>query len=720
MVEWLAVALIVVAALAVGALIVAHFVSQQTPFEGDGLAWLLASLALGTAVIGWLALLLAEAALFSPATVALIWLLLMVTLLLSNWRRDRDFWHRVPWRRAPAEGLPLPRPLPAWRLSSRSERLLLSGWLIVAGWLFFRPHEFIVGGADAGVYVNLSASIAKTGSILIEDSTLAALDPALYPALLRPLPAPEAAPYYLLPGFYVTADTPGLITPQFYPLHPVWQAVAYSLSGVRGALLMSGLWALLGCLALYLVARQMAGREVALLVLAALSLNALQVWFARYPTTETLTQFLLWTGVWSLGAWLSGRQPLALWGFLAALSWGQLFLVRIDTYFLLAIPLLIALFLWWSGRWQKVHAWLFMPLALLTLHSFVHALWQSSPYFYNIFGYGLSLLRRSWLLPVASLLLAVVGLVVAGRIPYRAQLWQRWQRPLLASVIILLVTLALYGWFVRPYSGDVLPAWADWYGGRTIAHYDHENLLRLGWYLSPAGIWLAVVGACLMVWQVNRRTAVILVVGIGFSLLYLWRIQANPHQIYAMRRYVPAVMPFFILAAAYGAGWFYGQQRGGLRWLGLLLAVVWLAGVGWSARGFVGQVDYRGVIGQVAELNSGLAPASILIFNDPTPVGAGDEIGTPLQFLHGHTVYKLHDAGALDLERLMAAVRQWQHDGRTVYWVGEWPWPEAHNLSQGREIYTVSSQALEGSYTHKPTAVLPLAWRLSIAEIVPD
>jgi hypothetical protein len=720
MVGWITLPAIVIAALVLGTLIASHFISKETAFDGDGLAWLFVVLCLGVVALGWLALLLAQTGFFSLATLTAAWLLLMLGLAYSHWRRGREFWRLPPLNDVPAESRPWPWPLPAWHLSARSEWLLLGAWLLAAVWLFFRPHEFIVGGADAGVYINLSASIAKTGSILIRDGTLAGLDPALYPALLRSLPSPEAAPYYLLPGFYVTGEIPGLITPQFYPLHPVWQAVAYTVSGVRGALLISGLWALLGCLALYLVARQAAGREVALLVLAALSLSAMQVWFARYPTTETLSQFLLWTGVWSLGAWLSGRRPPELWGFLTALTWGQLFLVRIDTYFLLAVPVFIAACLWWSGRSPKGHAWLFVPLALLTAYSFAHALWQSAPYFFNIFGYGLGLLGRSWLLPVASLVAAVAGLAVASQVPYRPQLWQALRRPLLVSAMVLLVALAFYSWFVRPYSGGVAPAWADWYGGRTVSHYDHENLLRLAWYMSPVGVWLAVIGACLMVWQVNRRTAVVLLVGIGFSLLYLWRIQANPHQIYAMRRYVPAVMPFFILAAAYGSGWFYRQQHNALRWLGLLIACAWLVGLGWSARGFISQVDYRGLIQEVDALNSRLAPASVLIFNDGAPIGEGDFIGTPLYFMYGHTVFKLHDAGALDDERLVRAIRQWQHDGRTVYWIGEGSWLESHNLSYTVESYKVSSQALEGSYTRKPTAVLPLEWQLSIATIAPE
>src|SRR5450756_1661505 len=162
------------------------------------------------------------------------------------------------------------------------ELAILILWLAAAGWLFFRPHEYIFGAADAGVYISQGANITRTGSILYEDRTLAQIDPALYPALLRVLPPTEAMPYYLFPGFYIPGEPPGQVIPQFYPLHPVWQAVAYALGGIRVELLITPLWALLGCLAVYLTARQLWGRQAGLLALCGLSACALQIWFARY------------------------------------------------------------------------------------------------------------------------------------------------------------------------------------------------------------------------------------------------------------------------------------------------------------------------------------------------------------------------------------------------------------------------------------------------------
>lgn len=605
--------------------------------------------------------------------------------------------------------------------AGRREVALLGLWLAVAGWLFLRPHEFIVGGADAGVYVNLAASIHTNGSILIQDEVLAALDPALYPVLLRSLPSTEASPYYLLPGFYVMGEPRGQVTPQFYPLHPVWQAVAYGLGGVRAALLLPGLWALLGSLAIYLFARRLMGWPAAMLALAGLSLNALQVWFARYPTAETLTQFLLWLGLWALGVWLMNEQaPAPFLGLLAGLALGQVMLVRIDTYFLLGIPLAVGVWLLWHGRLRREHGWFFVPMGLTAVYSLVHALWQSAPYFTNTFGYVLLMVRLYWPAVAATAVAGLALLLLALR--YRQQLNElgRYRAWILATAMAVIVLLAAYAWFIRPFTANVIPDWQDWYGGRPVANYDHENLRRLGWYLAPFGVWLGVAGMALLTWRFNRYTAVLLGVGLFFSLLYLWRIQANPHQIYTMRRYVPVVMPFFILSAAAFCAWLGWQRSRWLQGTAVLLATLWLGGLGWSARGFISQVDYHGLIAQMEQLNAQLAPRAILIFNDQTPVSDGDIWGTPLHLMYGHNVFSLRRLEGEDDARLATAVAQWQAAGRTVYWVGDTGWLDAQHLPYTSQVYTITTQVLESAYERKPTQRIPIQREFLFSQLQPN
>ena len=676
-------------------------------FEDDPLEFLFAGLSLGLLALGWLVLILAEVGRFSLSLLGALWAIGLIAVVCYYASRRRE------------------QPLESRKVSiNRWEVGTLTLWLVLATWLFFRPHEFILGGADAGVYVNLGANIARTGGILIHDPTLAALDPSLHGALLRPLPPGELTPYYLMPGFYVSGTPAGLIVPQFYPLHPVWQAVGYALGGLRAELLVTPLWGLLGALAVYFTVRRLWGWRAGLLALAALSITALQVWFARYPTTEMLTQYLFWTGAWALIAWMDKREPRGLWAALAGVALGQFFLTRIDAYVLLALPILVGIWLWWTHDWRWQDAWFFVPILSLAAHSLVHGVFLSGPYFFGLFRYSRGLISRSLVIPLVVVGLAALALIVLSarpRMRARAVTWVGARRSLwITGTVILLAAVAVFGYFVRPHLGEVKTA-VYWYAGGEIPNLDRENLVRLGWYLGPAGIALGVAGMCwMLIKELNRRTVFLLGAGLFFSLFYLWRIQANPHQVYAMRRYVPIVVPFFTVSAVYLVNWLYENLLGRWRWVSAGLTLLWFFGIAASARGFVSQVDFRGLTSELERLNAALPPHSVLVFNDPAAVGAGDVLGTPMQFLYGHDVFTLRDPEALDARRLDEAVRAWRTSGRAVYWVsvpGGYPYPGSETRPGGPVEFDLTTRALENTYDHKPAALSDVSWRLSLAQV---
>lgn len=728
--------LIAAACLILGRLLTIPFITSDGPFGRDRLSLYFASLVFGAVVLGWIALVLAEFGFFSLLLLSILWLILV--LFLSIWAvRKRNKIEPITGvadqagppveedtlTPAQTDLIPPNNSNRIWpNQPSWLQTLLLILWLIGAGILFFRPHEFVIGAADAGVYVNLAANISQTGAIIIQDDTLAELDDSLQSTFLRHLPdqerASEIAPSYLFPGFYVTSARTGQVTPQFYPLHAVWQAVAHSLNGVWPALLMTGLWALLGSLAIYLTTREIAGWEAAFIALLGLTINALQVWFARYPTTEALTQFLLWSSLWATLVWLKQEKPLALWGLIAGIALGEVFLVRIDTYFLLVIPGGILAWLLVTKRWQARHWWYFGPIIMLTIHSFGHALGQSRPYFFSIFGYGLNLLSSFWILPVAGALIGAVILLVLWRYGNRLEELKKYQRPLAGMAIIMVVGLVVYGWLIRPYLSDDGLVYQSWYGGEEIpVALNRQNLLRLGWYISPVGIILATAGTCLMIWQIDRQKAVILAAGLTFALLYLWRIQANPHQIYTMRRYVPAVMPFAMVTSGYVFGWLFRQRRG-YRFAGLFLAGLWLISLAISARGFIGQVDFQGIITQLDKFDEQLSPDSILIFNSQDQITTGDVLGTPLNYLYGHDAYSLRDIEKLEPDVFHDAINQWQSEGREVYWFGDRSPLAKLGLNSGQPVVvTISGPQLENSYEHKPQLVGQVQWTLEVAPI---
>ncbi|MCB8920754.1 MAG: hypothetical protein H6662_04140 [Ardenticatenaceae bacterium] len=692
-------------------------------FHAPDLDWLergFVSFALGTAVNGTTALILAELNQFHILTLAVLWLLIWLILWFVNKnRKERE-------ERKVRKGFYFS--LRSLRFKIETGALLL--WFVAALWLFFRPHEFIIGGADAGVYTNLSASIVRQGGIVFDDPVLAGLDADLAPSLLRPVPTQDGADYYLVPAFFVTDVANGRITPQFYPLHPVWQAITYSLGGPlpaqasRASLLLTGLWALAGALAIYLTVRQAAGWQAALLALLGLSINAVQVWFARYPTTEMLSQFWLWAGLWAVGAWLSGRKPAQLWALLGGVALGQFFLTRIDALFML--PVLAVLGVWVWLRRQNGRAWFLLPLTWFIFHATAHGWWLSRPYFLELSTYGLAIMRQQRMLLMAAAVLALLAL--AGF----AYIWQRYaqhgmaylrkgQRPLLGLLAITLLLLAAYGWFIRP----TLPAptgWVDSYSTNTLPNTNLENFVRLGWYLSPLGVALGALGIAWMVWRVESKTAVLLAITLFYSLFYLWNIRANPHQIYASRRYIMAAIPLFVMGTAVlitNIATFQNNQRYSWRnALALLLTLVWLGSTVWAARGFISQVDYKGIIAQLDDINNQLQPNSVLLFADPAPIGMGDFWGTPLKFMYDHSVFTLRDPDQANAPLLVQTINNWQNNGYAVYWIGETAWLDQQKLAYSPILdAALTATNLEGTNEHKPQALITAKWRLPIVEI---
>ncbi len=690
----------------------------------DWLAQSFAALSIGVGLMGWLAVALAEVGQFSLLNLGLGWL--VMTLLLGGW---------VYYKHYRLDGV---------GYQPHISHLLLLLWLPVAAWLLGRPHQSIQGGADAGVYVSLAAHIAQNGVILGHDPLLAEIDPTLAAAFLRPLPEQNYAPAYLFPGFYTT-DTPGAIIPQFYPLHPVWQAVAFALgdgpvTGTLNALRLVGVWGVLGCLAVFLTVRRMAGLGAAWLALAALTVCGLQIWFSRYPVTESLTQYLLWAGLWAFIIWWDGvtrGEARPQWGFLAGLMLGSTQLARIDMFFLLALP--AAAFLWLLLRPQPKenplrlthYAPFFVPIILLTAHSLLHALWQSRPYFFDTYGYMFRFIGNR----PALIALVVVGMggvfLVGWKGRGRAAASLPWLAHLKTGMALLILSWGVYGWFLRPALEGIRQT-ADWYSAAAIPILDAINFWRLSWYLSPLGVWLGIIAMAWLVWRVDRRTWPWLAVGLFFSLLYLWRIQTSQHQVYTMRRYVPVVMPFFLSAAAiflaqvggFAERFHWPQERKAqMRWVGvMLLTLLWLGNVAFLARGLVSQVDQVGLTEQFAHLDAVFPPEALLIFYEPDPVGRADFVGTPLYFIWGREMMVWRDAAAVEPALLKQQLIRWQEEGRSLYWIaapGNSGWPLADSPLPPGELYPLTTHALEGSYEYRPTAINLIDWCLEVAPI-PD
>jgi 4-amino-4-deoxy-L-arabinose transferase-like glycosyltransferase len=663
--------------------------------QEKGLPLLFESLLFSVLLTGWLGLVLAEIGFFNLRLLLVI--LVVYSLAVGGLARRSG-------------GKLLPR---IQRPSTWDGMLLLI--VLLSGVLFFRPHEHLVGAADVGVYANIGANVARTGSLIIDDHTLGQLDSTVYPALLREQPAHLVTRWLRFAGFYLDDATAGRVIPQFFALHPVWLAVFYALFGVWGALMATPLWGLLGCISVYFSASRMFGQRTGWLAALLLTLSSTQIWFARYSTAEPLTQFLIFGGLYALVRLLENRRLSPWWGTLAGLAWGQVFLTRIDT-----LPLLLPVGvygLFWLRRRPRTSrgAVFFVTLSTMLIHAILHAVAFSWPYTHNTFQ------GRNAKLAIALVLSTVGGtlFVVLGR-RLCPPTWQQGIRRTLLRVsfsseqrirIVFsagLILLAAYAYFLRPRLGHVREAYY-WYVESQIYRYDHENMVRLGWYLSPLGIWLGVAGAALLIWHGKlKRSGIFLAIGLLFSLQYLYSTFSNPHHVYTMRRYVPVVLPAFVIWGAYALAQLASFRKWGW-WLALGLTGAWIGVMLYLGRGLIRQTDNRGAVEQFRVLNSALEPRSVLFLGGYTAGSQGDVIGTPLQYLYGHDVFVLRDPELLSHPLMVPTMSQWLDEGRAIYFLtnGRDPMtlPPGWSAEPGVD-FRFSLAALEHTYDRFPTQII--------------
>lgn len=600
--------------------------------------------------------------------------------------------------------------------------------VLIATLFFLHPHEFVLGGADAGVYVNLGASILKTGSWLIHSDLVAELPQVLLPAFLREQPSAAASPYIQFPGFYVTNPGNGEITPQFYPLHPLWLALLNGVGGVPLSLYATPIWGVLGVCAVAMVADALFGKRCGLLSMALLSMTATQIWFSRYPTSEVLTQYLLFGGMWALIRYFKSGAAWHAW--LAGAALGESMLARLDLYFLIAIPAVYGV----QRLKDRQLSWrdlaFLVPFCVIAGQSLVFARTRSWPYFSAVYGPTIDRVIRTPLLIVcgagafciSAVLLAKYFSASGGgqssEVQNRlARAWSLATR-ILAVIVIL---MALYAYFIRPALADADAGWYYWYGDSEVPNVEPFNLVRLGWYLTPLGLVLAAVGVWLVLWRpVSPSIGLLMGMGLFFSTLFIASSRNNPHHIYVMRRYVPVVIPFLIVMMAFGLDrlrrlgeW---QRVVSMGLAGTLAA--WLLSAAWLQ---IIHIEYKGVLSQLETQVEALgARSTIILFNDDMPVSAGALLGTPLEYLYGFAVFDLQEEH-VDALMLAELVTSWRADGRRVL-VADGPnavsLPTSRLLRAPLTSFHLTYPILEVSYDHKPEVIWEQTLDVDFYEVV--
>ncbi len=531
--------------------------------------------------------------------------------------------------------------------------ILLFGAAIV----YFRPHEYVLGGIDPGVYVNIAATAVRTGDFILTDEWISLLAQHAE-VTLRPQPSQWRTEFLQFVGWYIDDTQSNTIIPQFFPFHPMLMAVAIALGGLYSGLLVTPFWATLGLAAVFLLSRRLFNARIGLLATLMLALTPTHIYFSRYPTTEPLTLLLIFTGLlaWQR-LWDNETEAPVIWGIFGGAAFGAAFLTRIDLPLVAVLLVSFLLIRWWQRMWHSGWTAAALSLGIVSAHAGVSAVVLNWPYMWNTYGSVYRMLARSSLVVgvglIAAGLFTVFGIIMY-RLPYstfrrsRVVSWInhpafRW---LLAGSVIL---LSLFAYYVRP----VLQppgVYTTWLTGTEAFMLDGENWVRLGWYVTPLGLILATAGLAFILYSCSlNRHGLFLSVGIVTILQYVYRIFNTAYHIYAMRRYVPIVLPMLLIYAAVALYTLAHYKRRRMAvFTATLLTLGIVGGLIYQSRFVLPTRDLQGATAALLDFHDLLKPNAIIMISEPVSSTFADTFGPPLRFIFGHDVATVRQANGTE------------------------------------------------------------------------
>jgi hypothetical protein len=456
------------------------------------------------------------------------------------------------------------------------------------------PFDTRMLASDSAGYIASGVHLARQGSLIIHDPTLASLSPDLKRTLFLSL-APDrgAAPFLRLPGSFVLRglDTDEVL-PAFHHLIAVWIAALHQLGGSAAAVWTITLFAALSVWAVVEFARDLCGTTAAAFCCGILLLLAPQYWYSRFLMPEVPTQFFLWGGLCGI-AWLerSQRRCDAL---LAGLAFGIAGLMRIETVgFAVAAVLAVTSI---TPRRARPH-WRLMCLAMCAvwLHAGLHLAIFRTHYLGNLRSFVTEDLPGLLQLPWAQPALA------AGLFTVAAQ-----ARTIRWSANRLAFGLAGVLWIVA-LLGDERRGWA---GLQLLTYYGGLPLLLAG------TVGLMAIGR-----SPERGVAaqlLLMLAALAFAQ-FMIAPHATPVPMWLIRRAVVVVFPALCVGAVRLCTWAAQARRW---WLAVAIA---LLTVGAQGRAFLALRQppyYRNTLRHVHSL-AALIPSGARVLYDTQLVGTG-------------------------------------------------------------------------------------------------
>ena len=599
-----------------------------------------------------------------------------------------------------------------------------------------RPAEYVLTNRDPGEYVSIALRLADSGSLRIKDDDYVHFNTPEKEALFLKTPLKDAPHPEVLPGFYLVDPINGFLLPQFFHLFPLWLALGFKLWRFEGLFLFNVICGALGVLLMiplgrWLLNSRMAGVAASLLLMV----NAGQIWISRSPFSEMLAQVLLIGGLWLLAIGMKRNIRGAF--LLAALMFGLCFFVRIDSLLLLAPMTIFAGICALTRRsaayrdgngFDLTPTSFFVVLGGCVLYSLLHTSVFAYPYFSNV----LSTFRKSPLvLIIAGILIGAAA--VLGRAGWRflkqnhKSDWIARNRTIFKRIgVVFLLGIFAFGLFIRPFlpsSREIVSLPPPHEG--TIALSNEINLVRLGWYLTPLGLGLALLGALVVLNDILEKKNEILIPSIlvfaVFSGFYLYKSRAFPDNYWVIRRYMEVAIPGCLFLAAASLAWLFTNLKNRLTATGasafcfLFFLLVWV-GEFRAVANLWRQTELTGTFDGLGNLAGILKDADIVILEYSR---SQDTFSGPLKSVFHKSVYNLA-TNAPDRDAFNRLMDQWLSQGKRVFILASDEQTQLESRKYDfilKECFYLRTSLTEQTYERLPRGLEALQYVVKIYEV---
>ena len=578
----------------------------------------------------------------------------------------------------------LKRSFPSLRATASGNWPVLPA-ILIGLFLFLLPFMNVFGSWDAGVYPNIAGNIDRTGSVFYSDPVFPGLQEEERHLFYEDHYYTDESGERVFKhstldlGFYLTDPDKGEVTPQLFYYFPSFLAAGMGFLGVRPGFMLIPLFALLSVWGLYLLARELMGRWASAAASLLLAVSFIQVYFAKYATSEVCAQFFFITGLLAYLRYRKrepgvGGDPA--WGFLAGVGFGCMLLSHIDSLLIFAPILLVYGFLFVKYGWKEV--WkdrlFLLTFGLFGAFTVAMSLGPYRTYVTDIQRGFLDVVPGRW----ATVGAVVVGCVIASVLLRTVlnslfRFLYRHRMKIIVAVCLLLILITIYALFIRPSLSSEKGLAAE------VRTYNESALPRLTYYITPLGLVLAIIGYCLfMLKDLDSSKAMVVLMGLTFTGVYIYRPLISPVLVYSMRRYVIVVLPITVLMEAYALYRVYQEARArkpesaALRraaGIGCLAAGAVLLGLLLAASLPIARVpEYRESYPYVKDVSAAADDDALLLCDE----AAGRMLAAPLRCFMGRKVLRLAKDGYINDPEVADVISRHEEEGTETFLLAHW------------------------------------------------